>query len=97
MVLAQLGVLQFDNVRVLNPVVEGDGTMRQQLIFDSATGLLVNGDGVRGFIGFSIFPAEGALPLRAGIGPACNGDLGCGTASGHPSWHIATSALHADS
>lgn len=94
LVAEQLGVVEFDSVTVLNPDV-GGGAVRHQLVFDSAAGLIVDPDGVRGFQGLSFFPVGGGLPLGAGIGPDCDGDPECSAASGLPAWRVATIQFHA--
>lgn len=93
LVAAQEGILSFDEVEVMNPAL-GGGTFRHQLVFDTPTGLIADPDGVRAFQGFTFFPGEGELPVGVGIGPACNGDPCCSSASGAASWHVATVTVH---
>jgi len=91
LVATQSGVATFEDVEVLNPTLDGAGTRRFQLVFDTASGLLADDDGIRGFQGFNLFPG-GGLPAAAGVGPTCGGDPGCADAGG-PAWQLATAVL----
>jgi hypothetical protein len=85
------GVVSFSEVEVLNPLLQAMPALyRHQLVFDSATGLDVTSDLIDSFLGYSFFDNAMGLPNGAGIGPFCGIDPQCSTASGEPSWRVAT-------
>jgi hypothetical protein len=88
LVAEQLGIVDFSQVLVANPPVEGGAAQRFQLTFDSTAGLLSDADGLRGFQGFNLFPG-GGLPTGVGVGQNCAADPECTLVNGVPTWRIA--------
>lgn len=97
LVADQAGIVTFDSVSVLNPVIDGGPALRHQLVFDSSTGLHPDVDGIRGIVGLSFFSGGSDLAPGTGIGPSCGGDPDCCTAAGEPAWHIASIVFQAES
>ena len=91
------GVVSFNEVAVLNPVLQAQPPLyRHQLVFDSAGGLEATPDLIDSFLGFSFFEDAIGLPNGAGIGPFCGIDPDCSTVGDNPAWRLATVAFQAD-
>lgn len=85
------GIAQFSSVSVNNPLLQSPPPeYRHQVVFDSASGLFVTPNEINNFLGYSFFDGIGGLPDGVGIGPLCGLDPDCSTASGQPTWQIAS-------
>ena len=93
LIAEQPGIVSFQSVDVLNPQVAAmPPRYRHQIVFDSMTGLEVAPNEIYGFLGYTFFENAIGLSNGSGIGPEC-GD--CSSASGAPSWHVATVTFQA--
>jgi len=96
LVAEQADVISFQDVVVHNPEIEAD-LFRHQLVFDSATGLILQPNLIEGFLGLSLFDG-GGLFTSTGIGPSCGleGAYYCSEQQGDPAWRFATVTFQAD-
>jgi len=87
----QADVISFQDVVVQNPEIEAD-LYRHQLVFDSAAGLILQPNLIRGFLGFSFFDGGMGLLSGIGIGPSCGQEdaFYCSEQQGGPAWRFAT-------